>query len=194
MVNAGNPINNLTKQQIKDIYSGKITNWKELGGNDVTILPLQRTAGGSQSGMLDFMGDTKIMVPFVDAVIDSMSGLIERVTQEPNAIGYSYYYYTNTMYLNNAKLLNLEGVAPSNANVENGSYPEITPYFAVFRADAPVGSFPRIFTEYLLSPAGQQTAENTGYVKLSASQIVPLPEPEQGYAASPPAQMVDIMS
>jgi len=185
MVNDSNPIKSLTIQQIKDIYSGEITNWSELGGHDAEIIPLQRpSTSGSQSGMIDFMGDTEIMVPFVNSVVSTMSGLIENVTRLPESIGYSYYYYTNTMYLNNAKLLKLEGIEPSNTNVENGDYPGITQYYAVFRADEPLNSFARALTRYLLSQTGQQIAEDIGYIKLSESQIQPLLAPKSGYTPS----------
>jgi len=189
LINEDNPVKSLTSQQIKDIYSGKITNWKELGGNDVDIIPLQRTAGGSQSGMIEFMGDTEIMVPFEDSTVVEMMGmLVERVTQEPDAIGYSYYYYTHNMasWHGEPKLLELDGVAPSNSNIENGAYPVIAQYYAVFRADEPAGGFARSVTEYLLSQYGQKAAEGIGYVKLGAEQVKPLPDPEPGYVPKPP--------
>ena len=179
MVNRDNPIDSLTIQQVKDIYSGKITNWKEVGGLDVPILPLQRNAdSGSQSGMLDFMGDTPIKVPFEDSeVAFGMGWLIERVTEDSTAIGYSYYYYASGMYESNAKLIALEGIAPSNENIAAGKYPEVTQYYAVFRASEPTDGFARWATEYLLSPAGQALAAEEGYVPLLDTQIQTLPKP-----------------
>ncbi len=62
MVNAKNPVDALSQQQIKDIYSGKITNWKQVGGSDEPIVAYQRnTDSGSQNYMIDFMGETPLM-------------------------------------------------------------------------------------------------------------------------------------
>lgn len=141
------------------------------------ILPLQRNpTSGSQSGMVDFMGSVPIAVPFHESqYIGGMGPLIEMVTGIPNSIGYSYYYYANNMYLSNAKLLAIDGIQPTNENIESGDYPIITPYYAVYRADAALDSFPRAMVEFLLSDTGQQIAESEGYVKLG---IIPdLPEP-----------------
>ncbi|MDR0490428.1 MAG: substrate-binding domain-containing protein, partial [Oscillospiraceae bacterium] len=180
MVNEANPVSDLTIQQIKDIYSGRITNWSELGGEDMPIIPLQRNAeSGSQSGMLSFMGDTGIMVPYMDAqVVKEMGMLIELVNEEPGAIGYSYYYYASNMYLSHAKLLCINGYPPTNANITSGIYPIVTQYYAVFRNSAPEGGFARTVTEYILSMKGQEIVEREGYVKIALSQRVALPAPD----------------
>ena len=199
LVNADNPVESLTIQQVKDIYSGKITNWNQVGGNDMEIMPLQRNAtSGSQSGMLDFMGDTKISVPFVDAnIVGAMGQLIEKVESEPSAIGYSYYYYANNMYMTKSKLIALEGCNPSETTVKNGTYPSNTKYYAVFRTTEKEGSFARNLTEYILSPKGQRIASENGYVPLSQSQIVPLPKPGAGEFVKPnvnkPFSLTNIM-
>ena len=179
MVNKDNPIESLTTQQVKDIYSGKITNWSEVGGLDMEILPLQRNAdSGSQSGMIDFMGDTPIEVPFEDGdIVYGMGFLIDRVTEEPGAIGYSYYYYANDMYESSAKLIALDGISPTNESIAEGSYSVVTQYYALFRASEPEGSFARKLTDHIRSPEGQARAERLGYVKLTSAQIAPLAEP-----------------
>ena len=198
LVNADNPVESLTIQQVKDIYSGKITNWNQVGGNDMEIMPLQRNAtSGSQSGMLDFMGDTTISVPFVDAnIVGAMGQLIEKVESEPSAIGYSYYYYANNMYMTRSKLIALEGYKPSETSVKNETYPSNTKYYAVFRTTEEEDSFARNFTEYILSPKGQITASAYGYVPLSESQIMPLPKPGTGGFIKPdvskPFSLTDI--
>ena len=187
LVNADNPVDSLTIQQVKDIYSGKITNWSQVGGNDMAIMPLQRNeTSGSQSGMLDFMGGTKIGVPFVDAnIVGAMGQLIEKVESEPSAIGYSYYYYANNMYMTRSKLIALEGCEPSENSVKNETYPSNTKYYAVFRTTEKEGSFARNLTEYILSPKGQNIAAENGYVPLSQAQIMPLPKPDTGEFIKP---------
>lgn len=204
LVNKNNQIDNLTSEQIRKIYSGEITSWDEVGGiitdwedyaeaNDELhlyrygqtidkdspppILPVQRNPNsGSQSGMLAFMGDTPIAVPFHDSqYVPSMGPLIDLITEVPNSIGYSYQYYANAMYIRAAKLIAVDGVHPTNENIASGDYPIVTPYYAVYRADAALHSFPRAMVELLLSEKGQDIAEKAGYVKLGV--IPDLPEP-----------------
>lgn len=191
LANEDNPVNDLTQQQAKDIYSGKITNWSELGGNDEAILPLQRNSdSGSQSGMLEFMGDTPISVPFEESeIVWAMGLLLERVSEEPTAIGYSYYYYTDKMMdFSNIKLLRIDGVEPSDETIQNGTYPIITPYYAVFQKTQPQDCFARSIVQYLLSEDGQKEAGYAGYIGLSPSQIIPLPNPVPGHQDRPPAE------
>ncbi|MCL1873613.1 MAG: S-layer homology domain-containing protein [Clostridiales bacterium] len=205
MVNEKNSLNDLSSSQIRQIYSGQTTDWQALGGiiagwadyvdewtkewhfNEYgqlidkllppPILPFQRNAtSGSQSGMVAFMGDTLISVPFYDAlVIGGMGPLIDRVNQIPNSLGYSYLYYANTMYMSEAKLISVDGIAPTNANIMSGKYPIITPYYAVYRADAALDSFPRAMTELLLSKKGQEIAAEVGYTPLGTIPALPKP-------------------
>ena len=102
-VNKENQIDNLSLEQIKQIYSGKITNWKEVGGPDAKITAYQRPANsGSQSGMLELvMKNTKIMEAPKENIASGMADIIDVISDYNNkdtAIGYSYYYYATTMY------------------------------------------------------------------------------------------------
>ena len=171
LVNTENPVDNLTTQQVVDIYSGKITNWNQVGGPDVEIIPYQReTDSGSQTGMLDLvMKDT----PLMDAPsykVNGMEGLINVISAYDNAdtaLGYSYYYYASSMYLKDTiKLLEINGVAPNNSTVAAQQYPYTTAYYAVIRSDEPEDSFARRLIAYLLSEDGQALAEEAGYVPL----------------------------
>ena len=95
VVNKDNPVNTLTIEQIKGIYSGEITNWKEVGGNDAEIIAYQRNAdSGSQNYMISFMGATPLMKPVTDQIPASMSGILDVIAGYDNginAIGYSVY-------------------------------------------------------------------------------------------------------
>ena len=97
-VNKENIIDNLTLNQIQDIYSGKITNWKEVGGADAQILAYQRPQNsGSQSGMLSLvMQGIKMKEPEKETIAQSMVDIVDVISDyqnKDNAIGYSYYYY-----------------------------------------------------------------------------------------------------
>lgn len=172
VVNADNPVDNLTTQQLRDIYSGKITNWKDVGGNDAPIEAFQRNEdAGSQSLMKKLvMRDT----PFMDApstyVVGSMMGLMEAVKEydnSANAIGYSVYYYANDMEMaQGLKILSVDGVAPSAETIRSGEYPHRNAYYCVIPADAPEGSPNRILFDWLLSPQGQYLVAKEGYVSV----------------------------
>ena len=97
IVNVDNPVNSLTLDQIRGIYSGKITNWKEVGGEDAEIIPYQRPVNsGSQSGMLQLvMKDTPMMQAPKTELTVGMGDLVDAIAQYDNsryALGYSYYY------------------------------------------------------------------------------------------------------
>lgn len=171
LVNKDNPVKSLTFQQIKDIYAGKITNWKEVGGEDKTIVAYQRPENsGSQTGMLDLViGPDEIMDPPMEQVIGEMGGLIDAVAvynNQEDGIGYSYYYFASDMWKNeDVRLLAVDGVSPDDETISDGSYPIRTAYYAVLRSDEPKESNARKLLEWILSEEGQQVAEEAGYVK-----------------------------
>ncbi len=172
LVNKDNPVDALTLDQVRKIYTGEITNWKEVGGNDVAIRALQRPVNsGSQTGFLDLVMKELIpMTPPETWIEDFMEGLIGSVAQydnAPDAIGYSFYYYVTDMeYNSNIKMLKIEGINPTPENITNKSYPICTAYYAVFRQSEAVDSPVRKIVDYILSEQGQQLMEKAGYVKV----------------------------
>ena len=168
-LNKNNPVDSLTVEQIQKIYSGEITNWKEVGGNDEEIIAYQRPKNsGSQTGMLDLvMKDKKIKDAPKEDIAMSMSDIIDAVSNYDNkesAIGYSYYYYANTMYLSDEiKLLKVDGVEPNNDTIKNGEYPILTAYYIVNRKND-ISSEAESLKENMLSTRGQKVAEEAGYV------------------------------
>ena len=167
-----NPVADLSLQQIKEIYSGKITNWKDVGGADKKIIAYQRQPNsGSQTGMLDLViGQDEIMEAPTEKIIAEMGALVDAVavyTNEEDAIGYSYYYYVTDMWKNEkVKLLAVDGVFPDKDTISDGSYPIQTAYYAVMRSDEATDSNARKLLAWILSEQGQQIAEEAGYVKL----------------------------
>ena len=178
-VNSKNPIDNLTTKQIQQIYTGEITNWNTLGGNNEKITAYQRpTNSGSQTGMLSLvMKGLNLMEAPKETLVETMSEIINLVsnyTNGKNAIGYSYYYYANTMFktidenvASNIKLLGIDGVKPNNQTIKDSSYPFTTAYYIVInKADAP-NSASRILAKQLLSERGQKVVEEAGYVPVN---------------------------
>ena len=165
-----NPVDSLTIEQVKGIYSGEITNWKEVGGKNVPIKAYQRNSGsGSQSMMERFMGDTPLMEAPKEYVQDFMSGIIEDVTDYQNrnsAIGYSYRYYVSGIVGNpDVKILKINGVEPTDENIRNGSYPIRTPIYAV-TYEGQENENVETFLDWVLGPQGQELLEKSGYVGL----------------------------
>lgn len=167
-VHKDNPVDSLTAQQIKDIYSGKITNWKEVGGKNEKIIAYQRNEGsGSQSMLIRFMGDTPIMEAPTEQVNDMMSGIIDRVADYRSStasIGFSFRYYVEGIIQNpDIKMISIDGAAPNVENIKNGSYPITTPLYAVTYKDNPNPNVQALL-DWVLSPEGQKIIEDTGYV------------------------------
>lgn len=166
-VNKDNPVDNLTTQQIKDIYSGKITNWKEVGGKDEKIQAFQRNEGsGSQSMLKRFMGDTKIAEPPTEQREDLMSGIITRVADYKNysnSIGFSFRYYLEGIIKNpNVKMVSVDGIKPTEENISSGLYPITTPLYAVtYKGES--NENVKKFIDWILSEEGQELVVKTGY-------------------------------
>ena len=169
-VNKDNPVKSLTKKQLQDIYRGKIKNWKELGGDDVEIIPYQRNEGsGSQTGLYRFLLPKEaVMKAPTELAIGDMGDIVDAVAHYDNAkgaIGYSYYYYVSSMhYTDQIKLLGVDGVIPSDETISDGSYPMINQSQIVIRDDTPEDSVVRKIIAWCQSEEGAKLAEENGYV------------------------------
>ena len=164
-----NPVNSLTVEQIQQIYSGKIKNWKELGGRDEKIRAFQREPNsGSQTAMeqLVMQGIPMKKAPKT-RLIASMGALVDAVAEYENgtpSIGYTYYYYINNLYKSaDIKVLQVEGITPEHENLKTKRYPFTADYCVVIRADEPQDSDARRLRDYMLSSEGQRIVEMAGY-------------------------------
>lgn len=168
--NESNPVTSLTTDQLRDIYTGKVTDWKQVGGEDVEIVAYQRTEeSGSQALMRKYvMGDREMAKAPSELITDDMGGIIEGVSDYANtgnALGYSVYYYLANMYaVEGIRMLGISDVMPSQETIASGDYPFVNDFFVIIRADEPAGSPARQVMEWLLSPAGAQTVADAGYV------------------------------
>ncbi len=163
-----NPIDSLTSEQIKDIYSGKVTNWNEVGGKNTEIVAYQRNEGsGSQSMLKRFMGDTPLVTPPSEQVNSLMSGIITEVSDYRNkqgSIGFSFRYYVEGIIKDpNIKMLAIDGIEPTPENIRNGSYPILTPIYAVTYQDNPNENVVAL-VEWICGEEGQRIINETGYV------------------------------
>lgn len=167
-VHKDNPVDNLTTEQIQGIYSGKITNWKTVGGKDEEIIAFQRNQGsGSQSMLIRFMNGIEIMEAPSEQVNDLMSGIIEKVSNYKNktgSIGFSFRYYLEGIIQNpDIKMLSVDSVAPTVKNIKSGMYSITTPIYAVTYKGNKNANVKKLL-DWVLSNEGQEIIEKTGYV------------------------------
>jgi|GEM_PF-5120612 len=171
-----NYYNKIEKVSSKDIYSGKIVNWKEVGGVDKKIKPFQRNEdSGSQTRMISFMGDTPLLTPTKEHRSTGMSKIISQVEEYRNydtAIGYSFLFYSTSMIKNsNIKLLNINGIKPTRENIANNTYPLSTKFYAVtLKGNENKNIKP--FIKWILSKQGQELIEKTGYTPLKTDKLI----------------------
>ncbi len=154
-VNENNPVENLSTDQIRGIYGGDYTNWYQVGGPNRVINPVTRLPGsGSQSAMEAFMGEREIAPKSPLAIFGG-------------SLGFSFRYYMDGIVGNDAvKMISLGGVYPSPENIQNGSYPVIAQFYAVYRADNDNPNIP-VLIDWILSEEGQTLIEDSGYVRIS---------------------------
>ena len=167
IVNADNPVDSLTKEQIAGIYRGDITDWSEVGGTPGPIAAFQRNENsGSQTLMrLLLMGDDEMPAGQITR-ISTMEGLLDIFSEYDNsagAIGYSVYYYASVMNGNDSlKFLSVEGTAPDNDTIRSGEYPLTNPFYCVTGPSSSEAA--RKIQRWLISDEGQQFVEECGYV------------------------------
>ncbi len=154
-VNENNPVDSLTAEQVRGIYSGEYTNWLQVGGVNRAINPVSRLEGsGSQSAMNSFMGEREIAPKSPRAVMGA-------------SIGFSFRYYMDGIVDNQGvKMISLNGVYPSAENIQNGSYPIIAQFYAIYRADNTNENIP-VLIDWILSDEGQTLIEDSGYVRIN---------------------------
>ncbi len=179
-VNSKNPVSGLTVKDIQGIYTGDITNWKDVGGKNQKILAYQRDEGsGSQTALQMVMAGLPLMEPDTEEVIDGMGGIFTRVATYRNfggALGFSFRFYANEMVGNNQiRLLSLNGVEPTKDTIRDGSYPISSYFYAVTASPigepAPEETNPtlRAFLDWCTGPQGQWIVEEVGYVSVDSA-------------------------
>ena len=175
VVNKDNPVDSLMVDQVRKIYTGEITNWREVGGPDLDIVPFQRNPEAGSQTMFEklVMDGLEPMDPPAAWIANSMEGLLGAVREYDNsaaALGYTVYYYANDMEMaQGLKVLAIDGIAPSAQAIREGDYPFLNPYFVAIRKDLPQDDPTHILYEWILGPEGQKLASLEGYVPIQNS-------------------------
>lgn len=184
VVNVNNPVDSLTSEQLRGIYSGKITNWSEVGGNDEPIIAYQRNKdSGSQNYMTEFMGGTPLITPESKYIETEMGGIMDAVATYDNAensIGYSVYSYAAQMYANanKVKFISVDGVKPTKVTMADGSYPLSSCTYMICTDKSAEQAKP--FMDWVSSDEGQAAVLNSGYLPVNGME---LPEELMPYEA-----------
>jgi len=161
IINPANPVQNLTLEQVSDIYSAKISDWSQLGGTKAKIHVITREDGsGTRDAFVSLvMGESNITPRAI--VQDSNGAVKQLVADDPNAIGFISLGLVDVT----VKALELDGVAASRENVMNGSYNLSRPFLFVALAE-PTGQT-KEFLDFVLSAEGQQMLINEGLISPS---------------------------
>jgi len=161
-VHTSNPIKELTMQQLRDIYLGKTTNWKQLGGKDATIILYSRE---NSSGTYVYFKDNVLMGKDFSPRAQTLQGtaaVVNAIGKDPNGIGYGGAAYGKGIrFVAVKKDANTPGYTPSLATVKSGQYP-ITRFLFLYSRAAPKG-VAKQFVDFALSPEGQQIVSKVGY-------------------------------
>jgi len=168
-----NPVRELSQAQIRAVYGygGRIRNWKELGGRDEPILAFQRTKSSDAQDAMQGIMQGEAMIPPPLAQQQGVSGArytliyVAAYRNRKNAIGYSFRWYTTVPEASpGIRLLAVDGVLPTQANIQNGSYPFTTPLLAV--TARPLSPQTKSLLDWILGPEGQDLIARAGYVPL----------------------------
>ncbi len=163
VVNPANPVNELSMAQIKDIYTGKITNWKDVGGRDAKITLAARD---NSSGTYAFFQKHVLMKEdySADALnLQSNSAIVEEVVSNENAIGYIGLGYLVDAG-NKVKAVAVDGVKPDNQSVASGEY-KIARGLQMYTNGEPKG-LAKAFLEFITSQEGQKIVTKEGFVPI----------------------------
>jgi phosphate transport system substrate-binding protein len=166
IVNQANPVTNLTKAQVRDIFSGKINNWSQAGGPDQAIHVAAREEGsGTRTAFQELiMGKDTAGNPVnivKNAILQSSSGAIMQVVKaDAWSISFDSFGYLNST----VKALSIDGVAATEANAKSGAYPVVRPLY--FLTKAQPSGLVKAFIDYCTSPDAQKIISDEGYVSV----------------------------
>lgn len=159
IVNPENPVSDLTIEQIADIYTGKITNWKDLGGNDAGIVLIGREAGsGTRDGFETITGTTDACQYRQE--LTSTGDVITTVAQNPDAIGYA----SLASIKDTVKALSVGGVVPTEDTVKDGSYAIQRPFVLVTVEGKALSDSAQKFFDYITSSEAASLISAAGAV------------------------------
>lgn len=163
VLHPSNPINALTTDQVRNIYTGKITNWKELGGPDLSIVVISRdTSSGTYETFESFVMNKEKMASNVEQVSTNPQ-MFAIVESTKSAIGYVGYGFVKT----GVKAVTLNGIKATVQTILNGQYPVARPLYMFTNGYPKLGSMTHKFISFYLTEEGQEVIEDKGFVPVT---------------------------
>jgi len=159
IVNPENPVADLSVETIAKIYTGEITNWSEVGGNDVKIVLIGREAGSGTRDGFESITDTEDACQYRQE-LTSTGDVITTVSQNPGAIGYA----SVASVKDTVKAVTVDGVAPTEATIKDGSYVVQRPFVLVTKSDAELSEAAQKFFDYITSSDANEIIAAAGVV------------------------------
>lgn len=157
-----NPVRNLTMEQVKQVFTGDVTNWKDLGGKDMEIVVVSREDGsGSRDAFQEIVGYKSGQL-IQNAIVASGNGNIKTtVAMNKHAIGFISFEYID----DSISTMNINGIEAKSENVLNGTYSLSRPFLFVHKADVPNAA--KQFMDFILTAEGQTIVESAGAIPLT---------------------------
>ena len=159
IVNPENPVSDLSLETIAKIYTGEITNWSEVGGNDAEIVLIGREAGSGTRDGFESITDTEDACMYRQE-LTSTGDVITTVSQNPGAIGYA----SVASVKDSVKAVTVDGVAPAEETIKNGSYVVQRPFVLVTKADTELTEAAQRFFDFATSEAAKDIILEAGVV------------------------------
>ena len=175
LVHKDNPVESLSQDQIRGIYTKAITKWREVGGPDSRIMPFQRPSNsGSQAIMEAMVMKGEAMAdPIAEEYQSGMGDLVRQVAayrNRHNSLGYSFRWYATVLFSSpDIRLLALDGVEPTAANIRSRRYPVTAEVVAVTAGS--LSEQTQTLLDWLTGPQGQELIGLTGYVPVERSSM-----------------------
>lgn len=175
IVNPKNPVKNLTSDQVRKIYTGEITNWKEVGGVDHVITPYIRNAdSGSQEKMETLVMDGLKMIDgteetYMYEIIGSqMASPYLQLEADEYGIGYTPFFYCTAMVrdLMMVDMISIDGVAPSKESLRSNKYPFVSSIYAAVRKTEDHESMAYKLYQFLFTQKGADMIDESGYIAI----------------------------
>ncbi len=157
-----NGVKSLTMDQIKDIYTGKITNWKDVGGKDAPIVVVSREDGsGTRDAFQEIVGYDSTQLTTEAQISDGNGNVKSTVAGNENAIGYTSFSYLD----DSISTVQVDGIEPTAANAKVGDYKLARPFLLVYKEDS-LSENGKQFIDYVLSEDGQKVVEEEGLISV----------------------------
>lgn len=169
LVNINNPLRNLTVEQVQGIYTGEITNWQQVGGNDALIKPATRPRNsGSEEVMRSLVMNGLEMGDFPESSeIVSMAGVFPEIRYSDNSFCYTFNFYKDVMVRvsdEDVPKIAINGIFPSANTVKNGTYPFIAEVHVAIRSDLDHNSMTYKMFEWLQTKNANSAIQESGYI------------------------------